>query len=191
MAACWKPIRWPFWQGLHRSNKISNVNAIYPISPPPTPTITPNGAGSITISNGTIAFRGIDSADVTANQSTGALSGINFAGANTFMLNASSNINVSAGIDQTYTFQAVAGNPSNYVNLVMVNGQTEYGNGNLTIGATGTMLISNTIAAIDGNFVNSGTTSVVNATANFANTLNNPRGRLIFAKRSMLNAIWR
>ena len=68
----------------------------------------------------------------------------------------------------------------------MVNGQTEYGNGDLTIGATGTLLISNTIAAIDGNFVNSGTASVVNATVNFANTLNNHG--LLTLQNATLNA---
>ena len=157
-------------------NTISNRNSTYQFTTG-APTTTPNGLGSIAITDGTISYRGIDSADVTANRGSGALSGITFAGANTFMLNASSNINVSGGVDQSYTFQASAGNPSNYVNLVMVNGQTEYGNGDLTIGATGTLLISNTTAGIDGNFVNSGTASVVNATANFANTLNN-HGRL-------------
>ena len=85
-------------------------------------------------------------------------------------------------------------NPSNYVNLVMVNGETDYGNGNLTIGPSGSLLISNTTAAgskatsripdsrpssvsatanFNGNFVNQGTTTVINATGNFANTINN------------------
>ena len=155
-------------------NTISNRNSTYEFTTA-TPTVTPGAAGIIAINNGTISFRGINNADVTANQGAGALSGISFAGTNTFMLNASSNINASAA--QDYTFQVVPGNPSNYVNLVMVNGQTEYGGGNLTIGGSGSLLISNTTAGIDGNFVNSGTASVINATANFANTINN-HGRL-------------
>ena len=72
------------------------------------------------------------------------------------------------------------------MNLVLVNGRTEYGNGNLTIGASGTLLISNTTAAIDGAFVNLGTASVVNATANFANTLNNHG--LLTLQNATLNA---
>ena len=77
-------------------NTISNRNATYQFSTA-TPTITPNGFGNIAISSGTISFLGINNADVTANQSTGALSPIRFAGANTFMLNAASNINASGG----------------------------------------------------------------------------------------------
>ena len=57
-------------------------------------------SGSVT-SRSTVASSpsvGIDNADVTANQSTGALSGISFAGANTFLLNAlSSNLQREQG----------------------------------------------------------------------------------------------
>ena len=57
---------------------------------------------------------------------------------------------MSAGVSTRVTlFRPSRASPSNYVNLVMVNGQTEYGNGILTIGPSGTMLVSNTTAAID------------------------------------------
>src|SRR6185369_15803558 len=101
--------------------------------------------------------------DVTSNLGHGALSGIAFAGANTFQLNSASN--TTAG--QTYTFQSVAGNPSNYVNLALVNGSTAFRGGNLTIGSTGSLLISNTTATITGLFTNNGLTRVVSAGAAF------------------------
>src|SRR5262249_36886877 len=66
-------------------NTISNRHGIYQFTTA-TPSITPNGAGSIAITDGTISFRGIDNADVNANQSGGPLNPITFAGANTFML---------------------------------------------------------------------------------------------------------
>jgi len=149
-------------------NTISNRNGIYQFATA-SPTIAPNGAGSIAITDGTISFRGITDADVTNNLGQGALSGITFAGDNTFMLNAASN--TTAG--QTYTFQSVVGNPSNYVNLAMVNGTTAYRGGDLTIGSTGSLLVSNTSASITGLFTNQGMANVVNATAIFSQGIAN------------------
>jgi len=89
------------------------------------------------------------------------------------MLNAASN--TTAG--QAYTFEAVAGNPSNYVNLALVNGATAYRGGDLTIGATGSMLISvRTTASVTGLFTNQGQTKLVNTTATFASNVVNSGG---------------
>jgi len=152
-------------------NTVSNSGGIYQFSLA-TPTITSITRGDIAITNGTIAFRGISTADVTNNLGNGALRNIVFAGANTFMLNAASN--TIAG--QTYTFDAMPGNPSNYVNLTLVNGATAYRGGNLTIGQTGSLLISNTTASVTGLFTNQGQTKLVNATAGFANGVINSGG---------------
>jgi len=139
-------------------NTISNRNGIYQFTST-APVITPNGFGNIAITDGTISFRGINNADVTSSTNGGStLANIKFAGNNTFMLNGASN--TAAAANQTYTFQTSA-TPSNYVNLAMVNGQTAYGNGNLTIGSGGSLLASNTTAAVLGSvFTNSGTVRV-------------------------------
>jgi T5SS/PEP-CTERM-associated repeat protein len=154
--------------GSGSGNTISNVGGVIQFTTA-TPTITPNGSGNIALTGGTISFRAISNADVTNNLGNGALSGITFAGANTFQLNAASN--TTAG--QTYTFQTVAGDPSNYVNLAMVNGSTAYRGGNLTIGSTGSLFISNTTATVTGLFTNQGTALVTGATASFSNGIVN------------------
>ena len=86
------------------------------------------------------------------------------------MLNGSSNTTASG---QTYTFQQVSHNPSNWVNLALVNGQTAYQGGNLTIGPSGSMLVSNTKATISGLVTNNGSLSFVYATATFQNKVYN------------------
>ncbi|MCG3147904.1 MAG: hypothetical protein PCFJNLEI_01345 [Verrucomicrobiae bacterium] len=139
-------------------NTISNRNATYQFTTA-SPTIFNNGAANIAITDGTISFRAISNADITNNLGNGALSGIRFAGANTFMLNAASN--TTAG--QAYTF-AVTASPSNYVNLAMVNGHTAYRGGNLNIGATGGMLVSNTTATIGNQLIADGTVRTVSST---------------------------
>ncbi|MCG3147432.1 MAG: hypothetical protein PCFJNLEI_00872 [Verrucomicrobiae bacterium] len=149
--------------GAGAGNTLSNRNATYQFTLA-SPVITPNGADRIAITDGTISFRAISNADVTNNFGNGALKGITFAGVNTFQLNAASN--TTAG--QTYTFQQVAGNPSNYVNLAMVNGHTAYRGGNLTIGSTGSMLVSSTTATVTGLFTNQGQTRLVSSAAAFS-----------------------
>jgi len=148
-------------------NTISNVGGIFQFTTPGV-TVSPNGTGNIVLQDGTISYRVTAVADIS-NNLAGALSGITFAGQNTFRLLGTSN--TVAG--QTYTFQVVAGMPSNYVNLALVNGNTAYRGGNLTIGATGSLLASNTSATITGLFTNNGLTRVVNATAAFSNGIVN------------------
>jgi len=150
-------------------NTISNRNAIYQFTA--APTITSLTPGDIAITDGTISFRATGVANVT-NTVANQISKIRFAGANTFMLNNASNTAVA--VSQTYTFDTVGGNPSNYAHLAMINGPTAYANGNgadITIGGAGTFLASNTVATISGNFTNNGLADIVNATVNFQSAL--------------------
>ncbi|MCG3147531.1 MAG: hypothetical protein PCFJNLEI_00971 [Verrucomicrobiae bacterium] len=158
-------ISWTQGQNGGIGNTISNRNGIYQFTVP-SPTIYSQSPGDVAITDGTISFRGIDNADVTNNLGKGALSKMVFAGANTFLLNAASN-NIAG---QGYTFAQTA-SPSNYVNLVLVNGATAYRGGNVTIGDTGSFLASNTLATITGNFTNAGTAAIVEATVNFQSAL--------------------
>ncbi|MCG3147533.1 MAG: hypothetical protein PCFJNLEI_00973 [Verrucomicrobiae bacterium] len=150
-------------------NTISNRNATYQFTA--APTVTSQTPGDIAITDGTISFRATSAANVT-NTVANQISKIQFAGANTFQLNNASN--TAAAVSQTYTFDTVAGNPSNYVRLVMVNGPTAYGNANganVTIGAGGSFLASNTLATMTGVFTNNGLAEIVDATVNFQSAL--------------------
>ena len=104
------------------------------------PSIAPGIFGRVMITNGTVSFRAINNADVTCNQGTKALRSdtlMLWAGAsNTFRLNNATN---SGTIDQTYTF--APGTATNFARLELVNGST-YRNGNVTIGANGSVYIS-------------------------------------------------
>jgi len=168
-------------------NTISNRNAIYQFTTN-TPTISPNAAvsaGRIAITDGTISFSAITNANVWGSQGdarANSLTNILYAGNNTFRLNSASNIaaNIS-GLDQTYTFQT--GVSSNFARLELINGNTAFRNGNITVGATGTMLVSNTTAIITGVFTNSGSMSYVNAQATFQSRVYNS------GTNTMLNSI--
>ncbi|MCG3147532.1 MAG: hypothetical protein PCFJNLEI_00972 [Verrucomicrobiae bacterium] len=145
-------------------NTISNRNATYQFTA--APAITSQAPGDIALTDGTLSFRATGVANVATNYR------IAFAGANTFQLNNASNS--AATVSQTYTFDTIAGNPTNYVNLVMVNGTTAYRNANgaeITIGSAGTFLASNTVATISGNFTNNGLAAIVEATVDFQNAL--------------------
>jgi len=136
-------------------NTISNVGGVYQFFSG-TPTVTPNGAGRIALTGGTISYRSVTNADIA------------FAGNNTFRLNSASNS--LAG--QTYTFTDTLG-PTNYTRLEMINGETAYRGGNLTIGSGGSMLISNTRATISGLLTNLGSFISVNAQATFSGAVYN------------------
>ena len=150
-------------------NTITNSGGIYQFSTP-TPTLTPNGSGGIALNGGTIHFTGINNADVSSSQGAGALANITYSGNNAFMLNAASN--TTAG--QSYTFDSVANtaNPSNYQTLVMVNGQTAYRGGDVTIGSGGALLISNTFATFSGLVTNPGVLTLQNSFATINSGLN-------------------
>ncbi|MCG3146641.1 MAG: hypothetical protein PCFJNLEI_00075 [Verrucomicrobiae bacterium] len=148
-------------------NTISNLAGTFQFTTN-APTVAPNGAGQIALTDGVISFRAITNANVYANWGGGnQLSNISFAGANAFRLNAASNTTL---FGQSYTFDTGLG-ATNYARLEMVNGHTAYRNGGVTIGAGGQFLASNTVAAIAGNFTNNGLAEIVAATADFQSGL--------------------
>ena len=112
------------------------------------PTITPGAFGNVSISNGTVSFRAITNADVTCNQGTKALRSdtvMLWAGtSNIFRLNNATN---SGTINQTYTF--APGIATNFARLELLNGST-YRNGNVTIGAGGSLYFSGGASTISG-----------------------------------------
>ena len=141
---------------------ITNAGGIYQFATA-TPAITPGANGRVYLASGTIAFRGVSTADVKANWSGSQLTNISYSGRNAFRLNTASN---TASSSQSYLFDDV-GNATNWTRLEMVGGATRYrgqaGN-TLTIGASGAMLVSNTTAAVDLAFTNNGTLTLVNST---------------------------
>ncbi len=138
------------------ASSISNRQGIYQFSTD-SPSIT--GGGLVSITNGVIAYRAVDSANILNAQ----VGNITFAGENTFRLNSASNVLAAS---QNYTFES-NGNPTNYVRLEMINGHTAYRGDALTIGATGSMLISNTRATITGTLTNLGTFTSYNSHGTF------------------------
>lgn len=65
-----------------------------------------------------------------------------------------------------YTFQT--GNPAAYGRLEMINGTTKILGQGITVGATGSILFSNTTATIGGAFTNSGAMKIVDSQVTFA-----------------------
>lgn len=109
------------------------------------------GVSTITLTDGVISYRSMTNANVWGSMggSRGGvsyLSSFQYSGNNTFRMNNSSNTISVTGGDQSYTFQT--GVSSNFARLELVNGNTMFRNGSITIGATGSMLISNTTAVI-------------------------------------------
>ena len=158
--------------GLNGSGTISNRNAIYQFTTG-NPGIVPNTAGALSISNGVIAFRDVDNADIRGSKGVGngsTLADMSWAGNNTFRLNASSNTTIGGVGSQTYTFNTGLG-PTNYTRLEMINGQTLYRNGNIAIGSGGSMLASNTVGQVTGIVTNLGTITVVNSTMTWSSNV--------------------
>jgi autotransporter family porin len=102
-------------------------------------------AGSIVITNGTVSFRAVTTADVFCNQGGQPLDSTNklvWLGDNTFRLNSATNV---AG--QTYTFQT--GSSTNFAGLSLING-SRY-RGNVTVGTGGTLSFSDGPETMAGN----------------------------------------
>lgn len=119
------------------ASTITNRGGIYQFTSA-SPTITAaSGAGSIMMSNATISYRGVASADIHNAQ----VGNIAKQGENTFQLDNSTNVNVAS-----YTFNT--GNPSNYYRLALKNGNrfqattTTFGSGGVLIG-NGTVASAN------------------------------------------------
>ena len=100
--------------------------------------------GRIAITNGTVSFRNIANADVKGNWS-GSLTGMMFRGANTFRLDASTNMDTGQG----YTFATGLG-ATNYARLELFNGANFRG-GNVTIGAGGALTATGAVSTISSN----------------------------------------
>lgn len=145
---------------------ITNSGGIYQFTSA-TPTITTNGVagGSIFLNNGTISFRGLANVNVKGNWSGADLARITFSGTNNaFRLNNSSGTN-------TYWFDAIAGAPTNYAGLELVNGNTAYTNGSVTIGTNGWLTFSNTTAIMWGAVTNYGQMRIHNSSVTFKTNL--------------------
>ena len=142
-----------------KSGSISNVGGIYQFSSgTPSFNIVP---GSMVLSNGTISFRARNDVNVF----NAALTNITYNGQNTFRMDAASNTSVR----QNYIFDTGRG-ATNYANLELINGANWRNSDWLTIGAGGSLLVSNSVASsVDGVVTNAGKVSVVNSTMNWLN----------------------
>jgi hypothetical protein len=159
-------------------NMVSNDGGVFQFNNT-APAIAPNGFGRITLNNGTISFRGINTANVKGSLGGSTLTNILFSGANTFRLNNASNTSATA---QEYTFGYTAANPSNYAGLEMINGGTAWRSAWLNISSnSGSLRISNTSASVQGVLTNSGTIRVVNSSATFASNVVLNAGSYTFA----------
>lgn len=126
-------------------NTISNLGGIFQFTSA-TPTVVPNGTNNLVISNGSVSFRGVTTADVFCNQSGKPLDSTNrmaWLGANGFRLNASTNL--TTGQDYTFTDSM---NPTNFARLELFNG-SRY-NGNVTLGNNGVLMTSGSASTITG-----------------------------------------
>ncbi len=144
-------------------NTISNIGGVFQFTTV-SPSISPAAAGRIAVTDGVIAYRNVATANIYNSQ----VSNIVFAGDNTFRLNSASNTTAS----QTYNFTTALG-PTNFARLEMINGDTAYRGGDITIGGGGSMLVSNTRATITGILTNLGAFSSVNAQATFQSAVYN------------------
>jgi T5SS/PEP-CTERM-associated repeat protein len=149
--------------GASVGNSISNVGGVYQFTVA-APGITNNGVGRITVTDGTISFRGVASADVFANV-TGPgnqITNIAFAGNNTFRLNNSSNATGLA----SYVFNTGLG-ATNYTGLALMGAGATWRSTTLTIGSGGTLLASNSTATVAAALSSTGAISVVNSKISF------------------------
>jgi T5SS/PEP-CTERM-associated repeat protein len=130
---------------------------------------TGGSGNSITLTNATLAFRGIQAGampNLTNNlAASGSIStnSITYQGNNTYRLdNSFASNSVAAG----YTF--ATGVAYNFAGLELINSTTAIRNKGVTIGATGSLLVSNTTATIEGAFTNNGTLTITNSTLTLA-----------------------
>lgn len=134
------------------NGSITNFGGVFQFSTS-APTITPGATigGSIVLTNGTISFRGIANAPLTA------LGGITYQGDNAFRLNRATNATVTS-----YTFDTGLG-ADHYTRLELLNGGTAWRSSALTIGSHGVLLVSNAAATVEGVLTNWGSVRVVNS----------------------------
>jgi T5SS/PEP-CTERM-associated repeat protein len=132
--------------GTAAGNSISNIVGVFQFNHPAPSIVNGGSTAKIAIADGTVAFRGIVNADVRVSAAGGAMDStkLTWSGANTFMLNAATNLTSN----QTYTFQS--GNPTNFAKLALLNSSL-YRGGAVTIGAGGTLVVSNGTSTISSN----------------------------------------
>jgi autotransporter-associated beta strand protein/T5SS/PEP-CTERM-associated repeat protein len=117
------------------------------------PTVT-NRGGALAVVDGTVSFRGVGNAAVL-----GQITNIAYSGANALRLDASTNASAAS-------YAIGAGSP--FARLEMINGGTLWQGGALTLGAAGSMLVSNSAAVVSAGFTNLGSVRVVNGSLNFS-----------------------
>lgn len=167
------------------SQIITNSGGVFQFSTA-TPSISP-GPSVIAINGGTIAFRDVADVDVKGNWSGTALVNMTFTpgGQNTFRLNNSTNATSS----QSYTFNSGLG-ATNYCRLEMINGQTCYRGGDVSIGSGGSLLFSNTSARIEGALTQAGAMTVVDSAVTITGALSLSEGAaLTWTSNTVGNAV--
>lgn len=132
----------------------------------PTITITNYPANALVITNGTVSFRGVNPVNLTNNWVNSGI-GTNtviWQGNNTLRLDGSTATNT---LGRPYEFNTGFG-PTNYVNLELLGTSFIKGAGvsnGVTIGAAGSMLVSNGTANITGALTNNGTVTLAGSPA--------------------------
>ena len=124
----------------------------------------------VSVIGGVVSFRGALAANVKGNWYGSPLTNVTFSGANAFRLNNAANL-ANTLTNQTYWFDTIAGAPTNYAGLELVNGNTSYTNGTIGIGTNGWLTFSNTTATIWGAVTNYGALRVYNSSVTFKTNL--------------------
>ncbi|MEI6647658.1 MAG: hypothetical protein WCP12_16595 [bacterium] len=162
------------------------------------PTITINSLSNnlslgnkVLVENGVLTYRGVSGVILTNNQATTGVGSFDWQGKNTLRFNNATGI--CANASTTYTIED-SGNPRNYVGLELVNGGTGISTGNITIGNTGSLLVSNTVAAFSGSLIVNGgiaiCTDVANPTrVNVAGTLSLPATGTVNVSGTVTNSL--
>jgi hypothetical protein len=119
----------------------------------------PSAGNSVVFSNSVLSYRATVNPWANTNSTTG-IGTFDWLGENTLRVD---NAQLRCGNNVAYTFQKTA-DPRNFVRLEMINGVTGCQAGHLTIGETGSLMVSNTVAAIAG--TEGATPSVLNLTVN-------------------------
>jgi hypothetical protein len=150
-----------------------------------TPTVTRGAAGSLTLTDGSLSFRGVANANVKGNWTT-TLTNITLAGANAFRLDTATNNNA---VSQSYWFGTDRG-LTNYAGLELFNGGTAYTNGSVAIGTNGWLTFSNTQATMWGPVTNYGVMSIFDSTVTFKSNLVLAEGStLVWSTNNAANAV--
>lgn len=144
--------------GAAAGNSISNIGGVYQFTA--APSITPNGFGRISLTDGTISYSGVGNVNLyNAN-----VANIAFAGDNTFELHGSSNTSVPS-----YTFDSVAntGTATNYQRLALTGTGSRWQSTTLTIGPGGELYVGDASATVAANVTLNGDVLVQDSLVTF------------------------